>query len=180
MDASDHYKLPAIALHWLMAILLISLIALGYYMEGLPKNTSDRAYFFALHKSMGLVALALILVRIGWRATHVVPAPLPGMPTWEIMAAAWSHRLLYLCMFLQPLTGYLSSSFNKYGIKFFGVSLPNWGWEDTALRELFAGAHDVVGMALIALIVVHVLAALKHGLIDKDQIFQRMLPKPSR
>lgn len=155
MVASDRYKWPAMVLHWLMAVVLLGLIALGHYMESMPKNTPDRAYFFALHKSMGLVALVLILLRMAWRATRVAPLPLPNMPIWEIRAAAWSHRLLYVCMFLQPLTGYLSSSFNKYGIKFFGVRLPSWGWENAALRELFAGIHGFIGVAFVVLIAVH-------------------------
>ena len=176
MTASPRYTQLAIALHWLIAILLVGLIALGYYMEGQPKNTPDRAYYFSLHKSFGLLTLLLIVVRIGWRAKHPAP-PLPAsMPAWQINATTISHSLLYLCMLLQPLTGYLSSSFNKYGVKFFGLKLPNWGREDNGLRELFASAHDFIAVVFIAVIAVHLLAALKHLLIDRDQVFQRMLP----
>jgi cytochrome b561 len=173
---TGHYRLPAIVLHWLIALLIIGMVCLGYYMTGLPKGTPERSFFFNLHKSFGLLTAMLIVVRLGWRVSHIVP-PLPAsMPSWQAAAARWSHRLLYVCMVLQPLTGYVSSSFNKFGIKFFGIGLPNWGWEDKYWRELFAGFHHVIAVVLIVLIVVHVLAALKHLLIDRDGVFQRMLP----
>ena len=173
---TDRYRLPAIVLHWLIALLIIGMLCLGYYMTGLPKNTPERSFYLNLHKSFGLLAAMLILLRLGWRVSHLVP-PFPAtMPSWETLAARWSHRLLYACMVLQPLTGYLSSSFNKFGIKFFGLSLPNWGWEDKYLRELFAQFHGVIAVILIVLIVIHLLAALKHLLIDRDRVFQRMLP----
>jgi cytochrome b561 len=175
-NSSAHYRLPAVALHWVIALLVIGLIALGYYMVGVPKGTPDRAFYFNLHKSLGLLAAVLILLRIGWRLRHAAP-PLPAhMPAWEASAAKWTHRLLYLCLVLQPMTGYLSSSFNKYGVKFFGLALPHWGWEDKQLRELLAGTHDLVAAILTVLIVIHVLGAFKHLFVDRDQVFQRMMP----
>lgn len=170
------YGLPAIALHWLLALLILGMLLLGYYMVGIPKGTPNRAVYFNLHKSFGVLTGLLILVRLGWRLTHAAP-PLPAAtPRWSLVAARWSHGLLYLCMVLQPATGYLSSSFNKYGIKMFGAALPNLAWEDPRMRELFNGFHHIVGLVLAVLIGVHVLAALKHWLIDRDRVFQRMLP----
>lgn len=172
---SHSYGKPAIALHWIIAILIIGMILLGYYMADIPKGTPGRAFYFNLHKSFGVMAGVLILLRLIWRLTHRAP-PLPGsMPRWEASAAKWSHRLLYLCMVLQPTVGYLSSSFNKYGVKFFGLPLPQWGWENPYLRDLFGDAHEIIGAILATLIVIHVLAAFKHLLIDRDGIFQRML-----
>jgi len=169
------YSWPAIALHWLIALLIIGMIVLGYYMINIPKGTPGRAFYFNLHKSFGVMAGVLILVRLAWRLRHR-PPPLPAtMPRWEVRAAQWSHRLLYLCMVLQPTVGYLSSSFNKYGVKFFGIPLPQWGWGDRFLRDLFADVHYVVGAVLATLIVIHVLAAFKHLFIDRDRVFQRML-----
>jgi cytochrome b561 len=152
------------------------MIALGFYMVGIPKGTPDRAFYFNLHKSLGVLTGILVLLRVLWRLAHT-PPPLPSqVPAWETSAAKWSHRLLYLCIALQPATGYLSSSFNKYGVKFFGIALPQWGWEDKHLRELFANIHGVVATVLVVLIVIHVLAAIKHLVIDRDSVFQRMLP----
>ncbi|SFA74074.1 cytochrome b561 [Collimonas sp. OK607] len=170
------YTLPAIGLHWVIALLIIGMLCLGYYMVGIPKGIPGRAVYFNLHKSLGVLAGALILLRLGWRLAHR-PPPLPRATSRPMARAAqWSHGLLYLCMLLQPATGFLSSSFNKYGIKFFGLALPNWAWEDKHLRELFMSYHQSIAIAFIALIVIHVLAACKHLLIDRDRIFGRMLP----
>jgi cytochrome b561 len=152
------------------------MLFLGYYMVDVPRGTPERAFYLNLHKSLGILTGLLILVRIGWRLTHP-PPPMPAsMPAWEIRAARWNHRVLYLCMIVQVATGYISSSFNKFGIKFFGLPLPSWGWEDKALRELFAGIHHVFAVIFIIAITLHVLAAFKHLLLDRDKVFQRMLP----
>lgn len=170
------YDLPAIALHWVIALLVIVLLIIGYTMVDTPKGAPGRAAYFNLHKSLGVLAGVLILLRLGWRLAHSVP-PLPiGTSRLTARAAQWSHCLLYLCMLLQPATGYLSSSFNKYGVKFFGFALPNWAWEDKHLRDLFMLYHQMIAFAFIVLIAVHVLAACKHFLIDRDQVFRRMLP----
>lgn len=170
------YGRVAMLLHWLVGAAVIGMLILGYFMVDIPKGTPDRGWYFNLHKSIGVLAGLLVLFRVGWRLTHPAP-PLPArMPGWEAAAARWSHRLLYVCLVLQPLTGYLASSFNKYGIKVFGLPLPQWAWEDKGLRELFAGLHAANGMLLTALIALHAAAALKHLLLDRDGVFQRMLP----
>ena len=176
LNDSERYTPTAIALHWLMALLIIGLLALGYYMADLPKGVPNRADFFNLHKSLGLLAGILIVLRLYWRRKHPAPSLPASMPNWTRQAADWGHRLLYICMVLQPVSGYLSSSFNKYGVKFFGLPLPKWTDEDANLSHLFKESHEFIATLLVALIVLHVLAALKHKLIDRDQIVQRMLP----
>jgi cytochrome b561 len=175
-NSSERYTLSAIALHWVIALLIIGMLLLGLYMVGIPKGTPDRAFYFNMHKSFGVLAGLLILLRLGWRLTHHAPQMATGMPRWEAEAARWNHRLLYLCMVLMPATGYVSSSFNKYGVKFFGVALPHWGWEDGIIRDLFMNYHNLIAVLLVALIVIHVLAAFKHLLVNRDRVFQRMLP----
>lgn len=176
----DRYSWQAMLLHWSIALLIMGMLYLGYSLEDIPRNTPERAFYVNLHKSFGVLTLVLVLLRWAWRARHP-PPPLPShMPRWEILAATWSHRLLYLCMLLQPLSGYLASSFNKYGIKFFGLPLPQWGWEDKEIRSVFNEVHATVAVLLLVLIGIHVLAALKHLLFDRDRIFQRMLPLRAR
>jgi cytochrome b561 len=171
---AGRYRFPAVVLHWTIALLVIAMLALGFYMVGIPRNTPDRGFFFNLHKSFGMIAFALIVVRAAWRVTHR-PPPLPAtLPAWEIQAATWSHRLLYLCMILQPLTGYLGSSFNKYGVKVFGVKMPQWAWEDASLREALAQVHSTVAWLFTILVVLHVAAGLKH-MVSRNGVFQRML-----
>jgi cytochrome b561 len=170
------YAWPALVLHWTLALLIIGMLLLGYYMVDIPKGTPGRALYFNLHKSCGVLAGILILARLGWRLTHA-PPPLPaGTPRWTRQAAQWSHGLLYACMLLQPASGYLSSSFNRYGVKFFGLALPSWGWEDKPLRDWLMSWHHALAIVFALLIALHVLAAFKHLLLDRDRIFARMLP----
>jgi cytochrome b561 len=123
-----------------------------------------------------VLVLLLALLRLAWRATHKAP-PLPaGMPRWQVRAAGWSHGLLYLLTLTQALSGYLASSFGKFGVKFFGIPLPQWAWESKAVQSFFGNIHGVVAFALAALVVLHVLAAFKHLLVDRDRVFHRMWP----
>ena len=172
----SRYTWQAIALHWLLAVLIIGMLWLGFSLEDIPRDTPARGFYVNLHKSFGVLVLALVLLRIVWRATHKAP-PLPaGIPRWQAQAAAWSHRLLYLCMLLQPLSGYLASAFGKYGVKFFGIPLPQWAWESKVVQSFFGTIHGIVAVTLLALVALHVAAALKHLLLDRDQVFQRMWP----
>jgi cytochrome b561 len=174
--APSRYTWQAMALHWVLAVLIIGMLWLGFSLEDIPRNTPERGFYVNLHKSFGVLVLALVLLRMAWRATHKAP-PLPAsIPRWQAQAAAWSHRLLYVCMLLQPLSGYLASSFGKYGVKFFGIPLPQWAWESKAVQSFFGTIHGVVAVTLLVLVAVHVAAALKHLLVNRDQVFQRMWP----
>ena len=177
-SASSRYDAVAMALHWIIAVGVLAQILLGLWMIDIPKQpVGVRAYWFNLHKSIGITVGLLVLVRVGWRLTHR-PPPLPATtPTWQLQAAKASHVLLYVCMVTMPLAGYLGSVFSGYPIKYFGSPLPGWGWKDDGLKEFFSTVHYAVAMTFIALIAVHVMAALKHGLIDRDGVFQRMLPR---
>jgi len=167
-------------LHWLVAISIIALLAIGWYMVGIPKQTPARGIFYNLHKSLGIVAAALIVALIARSLTHRSP-PLPAsMPAWERRAANLGHVVLYVFMVLSVAAGYLTSSFSKFGPKLFGIPLPHWGWDDVALRERFATAHKLITLAIAVLIAIHIAAALKHLLVDRDGVFQRMLPGSSR
>jgi cytochrome b561 len=135
-----------------------------------------RAYWFNLHKSIGLTLGLLIAIRLAWRLTHRPTALPPSVPAWQVQAARASHVLLYVCMFVMPLAGYFGSVFSGYPIKVFGATLPGWGWKDEALKELFSTIHYTAALTFMALIAVHILAALKHWLVDRDGVLQRMLP----
>ncbi|OGI67085.1 MAG: hypothetical protein A2W18_06715 [Candidatus Muproteobacteria bacterium RBG_16_60_9] len=167
------YTRTAIALHWILALLVGVMIALGLYMTDLPRNTPDRGWYFNLHKSLGLAAAAIILLRVVWRLRFTPPPHSLATPPWQAAAAMISHLALYACMVIMPLAGYLGSAFNKYGVKFFGVALPNWAWDDPRLREIFVTVHHWTARLLIALIVVHIAAALYHA-VRRDGVFRRM------
>jgi cytochrome b561 len=174
--APARYPPMAVVLHWIVALLIIALLATGWYMVATPKNTPERAFLFNLHKSLGITAAFVIATLIVWRIRHRAPALPASMPAWERTAAVLNHRLFYVFMVLVTLAGYLTSSFSKYGPKLFGIPLPQWGWEDAALRGNFATVHRVAALVFAMLIGIHVAAALKHLLLDKDGVFQRMFP----
>lgn len=173
--SAPRYGRTAIVLHWLLALLLIGMLTIGFYMTGLARNTPERGWWFNLHKSLGVVALVLIVLRLAWRATHR-PPPLPAaMSALEVRLAHWSHGALYALMTLQVSTGFVSSSLNTYGITVFGLPLPAWGVQAPALRDALVAAHHMFAWAFAALVVVHVLAAFKHALWDRDDVMRRML-----
>lgn len=167
------YDITSRILHWVLAILLISLIALGLYMTSI-EDVPGSSWYFNLHKSLGLVAAALILMRIFWRLTHK-SAPLPEtVAKWQVKISRFVHFLLYICMVLMPLTGYLGASFTKKGIAFFGWQLPQWVNANHDTAEQFFDIHETIAWILIILISLHVLAAFQHLFFKKDGVFRRM------
>lgn len=171
------YTSTAIALHWLIALLLLGQFAFGLLLEDIPRGTPERGFYVNLHKSSGIVIGLLILLRLGWRLAHK-PPPLPAStPPWQRRAARISHAALYLCMLALPLSGYLASNFSKHGIKFFNlVRWAPWGPDDKTLYALFNGAHHLFALLLALLVAVHVLAVAKHMLVDRDGLLRRMWP----
>jgi cytochrome b561 len=180
MAAPDYprYTGTAIALHWLLALLLLGQFAFGLMLEDIPRGTPARGYYVNLHKSTGILIGLLILLRLGWRLTHKAP-PLPEtMARWQRTAARFSHAALYLCMLALPLSGYLASNFSKHGIKFFNMMRwAPWGPDDKTLYAVFNGAHHLAALLLALLVAVHVLAVAKHMLIDRDGLLLRMWPR---
>jgi len=173
----ERYGRVAMALHWGIALLALFQIALGWWMIDIPKSPPGlRAGWFNVHKSIGITIGLLMLARLGWRLGHR-PPPLPAsLPRWQARAARLSHGLLYAALILQPIVGYLGSSFTRYPIKYFGVTLPSWGWDAPALKELCSSVHFTLACLITALVALHIAAALRH-LVAHDGIFQRMWPR---
>lgn len=170
------YTRIAIALHWLLAIGLIYQLGLGLWMQDIPKTPPGlRAEWFNWHKSIGIVLGLLIVLRGLWRWTHRPPALPDGLPVWQAWAAHASHTLLYVCMVVMPLTGFLGSSFTAYPIKFFGSPLPRLWDASTDLKEVLSALHTACSYVFMLTLAVHILAALLH-VIRRDGIAKRMLP----
>ena len=168
------YNTVAVIIHWIMAILLICMFILGIYMVDLPKGSDERSWFFALHKSMGLTLAFLVLVRLFWKLISESP-PLPDDVTpIQKIAAVSTHHLLYLMMFIQPITGYISSSFSGYKTKFWGISLPHWGWKSSELNQLFTTIHDISAVIFGLLIFLHISGAMYHIHKKQFHLFKRM------
>ena len=176
-SGGSRHTTTAIVFHWIVAILALTMIGLGFYMTDVPKGTPDRAFYFNLHKSIGVTVALLVMVRLWWRSKNP-PPPLPtSMPGWEVQTSKISHALLYMCLIVMPLSGFSATQFTKYGVNYFGLfKIPPMGSESKVVYDLLQGIHGVTATLLIALVVIHVLAAFKHLLIDRDKVFQRMLP----
>jgi len=172
------YNRTARILHWLLAILLLGQLAFGWWLGDIPRNTPARGYFVNLHKSMGLLIGALILLRVVWRARFPAPALPDFVPHWQRRLARASHHALYVLMLLVAAAGYLASNFSKHGVKFFNtLVLPPWGVDNQQIYTLLNQTHKVAAAVLLGLIVLHVLAAMQHAW-RRDGIFSRIWLRP--
>ena len=171
------YTWLAIALHWLVALLVIVQVAWGRGMQEIGNEPRGlRADAYNVHKSIGLAILALMLVRLGWRLAHP-PPPLPAMARWQRRLAAGNHALLYAALFVMPIAGYLGSVFSGYPVRAFGMTWPAWGWKDDAIKGAMSAVHLYTSWVLVAAIALHVAGALKHALVERDRLLQRMWPR---
>jgi cytochrome b561 len=173
---TPHYTPVAKALHWLMAILLFGLLALGFYMQDLPLSP-QKLQLYSWHKWAGVTAFLLVLFRLAWRATHR-PPPLPAhMPPVMQLAAHAGHALLYLLMIVIPLSGWLMSSAKGFQTVWFGVlPIPDLVEKNQELGDLLQTVHLSLNLSFVAVLVGHIGAALKHHFIDRDDVLTRMLP----
>jgi len=173
MSHSDRYTRTAVALHWIVAALVIVQVAWGWWMQEIPKDPpGQRAGAFNVHKSIGLLILSLMLIRLGWRIGHRAPPMLP-MPAWQAQLARATHVLLYVALFVMPMSGYLGSVFSGYPIKWFGVTLPSWGWKDPTIKDWMSAVHLTTSWVLVGATVLHILGALRHA-IARDGEMARM------
>ena len=177
-DNGARYGRMDALLHWFIGIALLAEIAFGWFLDDIaPRGTPARAGVINLHKSIGVVLGVLIVVRLLWRMRHAAPPWPASVPAWQQRAAHWMHWALGACLVIMPLGGYLGSNFSKFGVRFFGIALAPWGPDLPAVYSFFITLHDVTAYVFTALIVLHVGAAAKHALVDRDAVFSRMLPR---
>ena len=182
MNTPTHhrYTLPAMALHWLLAVGLIGLLIFGWYMAELPFSPTKLKYY-NWHKWAGFALLVLSVLRLVWRLTHRPPA-LPtaiaqAMTGWQHWAHQGTHYALYALFFAVPLLGWAYSSAAGFPLVWLGVlPLPDFVPASPALAETLKPLHMVSAYTLAALIALHIGAALKHHFIDRDGLLQRMWP----
>jgi len=173
---STGYTGTAKLLHWLILALLIAQFIFAWTMPQIRRDTPVTT-LISLHFTVGVIILAVAIVRLGWRATHAEPTPEDGLPPWQVQSARIVHWLLYLLLFVIPILGWVNASWRGMPIVMFGFELPalmakrapGWGW-----------TGDVHGLLanylMLALVGLHVLAALYHHFIRRDGLLRRMLP----
>ena len=173
---NGRYTPAAIALHWILAGLILGNLAFGLYTAGLELSP-QKLRFLSWHKWTGVTILLLSAARLLWRLARPAPALPDSMPAWERRAAHMSHALLYVLFFAAPLSGWLFSSAAGIQTVYFGVvPIPDLLAKNRELADVLKIVHRSITYTLAAVIAVHVAAALKHHLLDRDDVLIRMLP----
>jgi cytochrome b561 len=184
--ARTRYSAVAIVLHWTIAAAILVQLAAGLWMVGSIRSPGAQALAFSVyqwHKSLGLAILALSVVRLCWRLANPPPALPIAMTRIERLAARAAHALFYGLTLGLPLVGWALVSASPLGLPttVFGLfELPHIGWlsgRGGGIEAAFRSTHRAMGHALIVLLVLHIAAALKHHLIDRDDALARMLPQ---
>ncbi|MBY8609658.1 cytochrome b/b6 domain-containing protein [Burkholderia arboris] len=177
MSQPNHaaYARFAIAMHWSIAILILLNLSIGLYMDTFPHNSSQFNGILFYHASIGSLIFMLTVPRLAWRATHT-PPPLPGsVPAWQARVAGALHGVLYLLLFLVPLTGYVHRLAGAHAVSFFCIAnLPILVGRDEPLRLLTDALHRALVLTLGLLLALHIGAALKHKFVDRDEVAGRM------
>jgi cytochrome b561 len=171
------YTTTAIALHWLIAALIVGTFTLGLVMTDLPGFSPAKLRYFSWHKWAGVTVLLLAALRLLWRLANRPPALPQGMPAWQRGAAHGLHHLLYLLIFAVPLSGYFYTLATGFPVVYFGLfQLPVLIAKNPALADTLKTVHYWLAMTMAALVALHVAAALKHQFVDRDGTMRRMLP----
>jgi len=165
------------ALHWLIAALAVIVVSLGWATGEAPRNTLTRDYALLLHRSIGLTILLLMLLRAMWRWRHPAPLLPPSVQGWERALSRSTQLLLYLLFIGMPLSGYLNAAAADHVVSVFGlVSISPLIPENDRFSQIAIAVH-LAGQYLIYLFVaLHVAGALRHALLLRDGILERMLP----
>ena len=175
-EPRNRYSTVSLILHWLIAALVVTQIGLIWAHEATDGPISRE--FVNLHKSVGLSILVLTLARLGWRiANPAIPLPLE-MPRWQKLLARSNHVLFYVLLLAMPLVGWAASSAAGRDIVWFGLF--NWPLLPIGGGREMAGnlmdVHETAAKLLIFLVVLHVIGALKHQFVDRDNVLHRMIP----
>lgn len=172
-NTQNRFGIVTIVLHWLMAVLIIVLLALGLYMTRIPISEL-KLKLYGWHKELGFLVLMLVMIRITWRLSNINPS-LAALPWWEVLAARAMHWAFYGFMFALPITGWLMTSAAGLPASFFGLFVfPDLVAPNQHLFSLLIEVHRWLAYGLILAFCGHTGAALKHHFIDKDDILRRM------
>ncbi|MGQ7844448.1 cytochrome b/b6 domain-containing protein [Granulosicoccus sp. 3-233] len=182
----QRYGDTAVIFHWLIALLIIGLLAIGKYMSSLDENDPVRYALTQWHKSFGITVLLLSLLRLAWRFTHKPPPELDSIPNWQQRAASLAHGLLYVLMIAIPLTGWIMVSASPLNLDTVLFNVIEWPHlppfasleNRESIAHSFHDYHEIAANLLILILLAHIGAALKHHWLDKDGTLLRMLPEP--
>jgi cytochrome b561 len=174
---AEQYGRVAIALHWLTALLVVGSFTVGLSMVRLPLGR-QKLQWYGWHKWIGITIFLVTCLRLAWRATHTAPPALSTMPPWQVRASVLVHRALYVLLLVIPVSGWIYSSSTGVQVVYLGLfPLPDLVPKDRVLARALLALHLTLNFTLFSLVCVHIAAALKHHVIDRDTVLTRMLPR---
>lgn len=172
----ESYTNTAKFFHWTVAISVLTLIPVGLVMNSLPQGAVQNVAY-TIHRSLGVLVLALMILRLGYRMIVGWPAPEPTITPAQRIASHAVHNMLYVLLIAQPALGWYATSVYGATISFFGLfDLPALAEKDEPFSHQLFAVHEFLGFAIAGLLVVHIGAALYHYFIRRDGVLQRMLP----
>lgn len=173
--AEPSYTLTARILHWLVAVLVLTMVPLGFVIAN-EWGGSQQERLYDLHKSIGALLIPVVIVRLIYRL-YENPPPLPAdIPAIQQLAAHVTHWMLYALLLVQPLVGWVGTSAYPAPVPVFGwFNLPPIWWEDRAFSNQMMALHRWLGIVIAVLALVHIAAALQHHFVRKDRVLMRML-----
>ena len=173
----DRWGVISQLLHWTTVLLIVVMAWIGLRMGDMP-NGPDKIATYAMHKSIGMTILALVIVRIGWRLYAGAPAPVAGTPRWQHAIASLTHLGIYALLLAMPISGWVMNSAAGFPLQWFGLfNLPAVAGRDHAVHELAESVHEWLFWAMVVLVVAHAAAAFYHHLFQRDATLARMLPR---
>ena len=177
MNPSLHrYTGVAIALHWLIAFAILGTFLLGQYMTNLQLSPA-KLKLYSYHKWIGVTIFLMMLMRIAWRLAHRPPLPPASMPAWQHSAASIAHFFLYALTLAIPVSGWLMSSASGFQVVYLGViPIPDLLAKSKDAAQELKQLHEALNWLMVLVVAMHVAVALKHHLMDRDDVLQRMLP----
>ncbi len=174
-ETPEKYPAPLRILHWLAVTVFTVLFITGLIMEDLDKTDPLRADLFGLHKSFGVIAIILLIVRLWVRLRSTLPDLPPSLQDWEVTVAHWGHRGLYALMIATPLAGWAHSDLHGRPVKLFGLPLPKLFPTIENIGSTTGLIHTVLAFTLLGLVAVHVAAVIKHRYVDRTDVLHRIL-----
>jgi cytochrome b561 len=183
-NSAARYGGVAQVLHWLIAVLIVVQFVLAKLAEAAgdaraahPAAALEQLAWLARHKSVGLTIFALALVRLAWRWYSPPPPSPAAMPRWQVIVAKSTHFGFYALLLLLPMSGVVMSDAANFPVSYFGwFTLPNFVAPDDSLKRVMEQRHEMLFDALAVLAGLHILAAVKHHLVDRDDVLRGMLP----
>jgi cytochrome b561 len=175
-NTADRWGAVSQLLHWLVVLLIATIAVIGLTMVDM-NNGPPKIKIYALHKSLGLTLLTLVVLRLLWRVYAGAPKPVEGTPHWQERIASLTHWALYALMFAMPISGWVFNSSSGYPLQYFALfNLPKIAQRSEDLAQLSRNVHEYGFWLLLALVVAHAAAAFYHHLFQNDATLTRMLP----